>query len=297
MRCKLLSFAVVTTVLIGNGFAPAIGYTDAEVLALEISGELLAPPAILTQVESDLIAIRTEYSYFETIHVFPDWEPGELIVKLTAQAFAEFMAGEYHGMDDLNAKYGPVEMTVLIADLNSIFLDFLQNYNPILLAEIYVEAEGVVWVHPNGFFGDGNDIYCNSFNDVHIYTFRRAWGDCFGGCVYQHIWVIAVQDGEVDIIESYGDPPPEPTSATDPWSFIGRAKLFQNSPNPFNPNTSISFSIPNFLLVKLTICGIDGRHVSTLTDNDYTPGPHSVTWNGTDENGRAVASGTYIYRL
>ena len=88
-----------------------------------------------------------------------------------------------------------------------------------------------------------------------------------------------------------------PSRVSEPWSFIGRARLFQNHPNPFNPSTSIKFAVPNFLPVKLTIYGIDGRYISTLTDDDYIPGPHSVTWNGTDDQGRSVASGTYIYRL
>ena len=46
-------------------------FTDAEVIALELSGELLAPPELVNQVAADLAAVRAYEPYFETIHVLP----------------------------------------------------------------------------------------------------------------------------------------------------------------------------------------------------------------------------------
>ena len=68
-------------------------------------------------------------------------------------------------------------------------------------------------------------------------------------------------------------------------------------PNPFNPSTTIRFSLPTALPIQLSIYTLGGKQLATLLHESMPPGPHSVTWNGTDDKGRAVASGTYIYRL
>ncbi len=68
-------------------------------------------------------------------------------------------------------------------------------------------------------------------------------------------------------------------------------------PNPFNPTTTISFSIPKDDKVELSIYNIKGQKVKMLTSDHYLKGNHSVVWNGTDKNDKSVASGVYFYRL
>ena len=80
----------------------------------------------------------------------------------------------------------------------------------------------------------------------------------------------------------------------------GRSPLIlgQNFPNPFNPYTTIAFNIPKRGLVNLRVFDMAGRLVKNLIPAEpHTPGRHKVVWNGRDENGRQVASGTYFYRL
>ncbi len=73
--------------------------------------------------------------------------------------------------------------------------------------------------------------------------------------------------------------------------------LNQNYPNPFNPTTLIEFALPLASEVSLEIYNILGQHVRTLA-NGYTPGGYlSVNWDGLDQNGMELSSGTYIYRL
>ena len=74
-------------------------------------------------------------------------------------------------------------------------------------------------------------------------------------------------------------------------------ELHPNYPNPFNPTTTIVFSLPRTQQVRMCIYGLNGIRVNTLVNEVREAGTYSVTWNGTDDNGRAVASGTYIYRL
>jgi len=70
-----------------------------------------------------------------------------------------------------------------------------------------------------------------------------------------------------------------------------------NYPNPFNPTTTIKFSIQNDSEVELTICNIKGQKIRTLTQHRLSKGSHSIIWNGDDESGKAVSSGIYFYRL
>jgi hypothetical protein len=74
--------------------------------------------------------------------------------------------------------------------------------------------------------------------------------------------------------------------------------LDQNRPNPFNPSTTISFTLPAGSAVRLEIYDVSGRLVARLVgDERMSAGPHEVAWNGRDDSGRAASSGIYIYRL
>ena len=70
--------------------------------------------------------------------------------------------------------------------------------------------------------------------------------------------------------------------------------LSQNYPNPFNPTTTINYSLAADSNGEMTIFNIKGEVVKTFED---LAGENSVTWNGNDDNGNAVASGIYYYRL
>ncbi|MCK9334651.1 MAG: C10 family peptidase [Candidatus Cloacimonetes bacterium] len=74
-------------------------------------------------------------------------------------------------------------------------------------------------------------------------------------------------------------------------------KLFGNYPNPFNPETTISFDLAEQCPVTIEVFNIKGQKVRTLVRDSYAPGHHSVVWNGTDAKGRTVSSGVYFYRM
>ena len=61
--------------------------------------------------------------------------------------------------------------------------------------------------------------------------------------------------------------------------------------------TTISYQIPGAINVKLEIYSLLGQKILTLVDKEHEPGHHTITWNGRDHLGKAVASGVYIYRL
>ncbi len=74
-------------------------------------------------------------------------------------------------------------------------------------------------------------------------------------------------------------------------------KLFGNYPNPFNPETTISFDLANQCSVTIEVYNIKGQKVKTLAKDMFTPGHHTVVWNGTDSKGKSVSSGVYFYRM
>lgn len=73
--------------------------------------------------------------------------------------------------------------------------------------------------------------------------------------------------------------------------------LGQCYPNPFNPATTISFTLGEAVRVRLRIYDVSGRFVRELTDGRREAGLHSEIWDGTDQAGRGVSSGVYFYRL
>ena len=77
----------------------------------------------------------------------------------------------------------------------------------------------------------------------------------------------------------------------------GAKYSLSNYPNPFNPTTTISFSIPNDSEAEISIYNIKGQKVKTLTQNEFTKGNHSIIWNGENEFGNPVSSGIYFYKL
>ena len=77
--------------------------------------------------------------------------------------------------------------------------------------------------------------------------------------------------------------------------------LHGNTPNPFNPTTTIRFTVPGtkgaMTEATLEVFDLSGRRVATLLDGPVRSGPRAVVWNGADDRGRSVASGLYFARL
>ncbi len=66
------------------------------------------------------------------------------------------------------------------------------------------------------------------------------------------------------------------------------------APNPCNPVTSVNFDLDTARRVRLTVYDVSGRRVRTLADQTFPAGTQSVLWDGHDDDGRALASGTYV---
>lgn len=78
---------------------------------------------------------------------------------------------------------------------------------------------------------------------------------------------------------------------------LARASLAQNSPNPFNPSTSIAYTLAATAHAVIEIVDVSGGVVTRIDEGMQPAGAHTTLWNGRDSNGNPAASGVYFYRL
>jgi subtilisin family serine protease len=153
--------------------------------------------------------------------------------------------------------------------------------------------------------GDANaDCYVNYGDVKYIKDFLFAEGpapkypsnaDANGDCV--------VSIGDVSYLITYiylgGAPPLPGCSAPEGEEVVTlpQAVTLGNYPNPFNPETTIRYSLSEKARVSIDIFNLLGERVTTLVDEDQAAGEHLALWDGLDESGTSVATGVYFYRL
>ncbi len=76
-----------------------------------------------------------------------------------------------------------------------------------------------------------------------------------------------------------------------------KALISSNYPNPFNPSTTIAYSVPKDGLVKITIYNIKGQKVKELCNSEMLRGHHKLVWDGKDKHQRNVGSGVYFVKM
>ncbi len=106
-------------------------------------------------------------------------------------------------------------------------------------------------------------------------------------CVSDDAFIFMVDDVEIQA----------PTSNPEPGIPAVITALNGNYPNPFNPETTISFSVKETSPVAIEIYNVKGQLVKTLVNEVKASGNHTVVWNGKDNNGRNVTSGVYFYKM
>jgi hypothetical protein len=74
-------------------------------------------------------------------------------------------------------------------------------------------------------------------------------------------------------------------------------ELYRNYPNPFNPTTTIEYSLPKTEMVRITIYDMLGRFIKTLVNTNQTAGRYQISWDGTDEHNMPVAAGVFLYKM
>ena len=131
-----------------------------------------------------------------------------------------------------------------------------------------------------------NEIIVGTFSDLRVIDIAQESGDRYAWSTYRSN---GHRDGYFDI--SFA-------SSSSDWKNIpSEYALYDNYPNPFNPNTRFSYALPKNTRVKVTIHDISGRIVKTLINETQDAGKKLVTWNAKNETGLSVATGIYFYRI
>jgi hypothetical protein len=73
--------------------------------------------------------------------------------------------------------------------------------------------------------------------------------------------------------------------------------LHQNYPNPFNPITTLRYDLPENSYVNVTVYDMLGREIRTLVNTTQDAGFKSVLWNATNDYGKPVSAGVYLYKI
>jgi hypothetical protein len=141
-------------------------------------------------------------------------------------------------------------------------------------------------VYSNEVIGEDVEFYAYHGGEEAIYSISNVEefedGANLGQILSPYIWTIGSSTGIDDQIEL-----DVPT----------RYDLSQNYPNPFNPETTIRYALPEKSNVDLAIYNVQGQLVRTLVSEAKEAGYYKVIWDGTDDRGKAVPSGMYIYTM
>ncbi len=149
-----------------------------------------------------------------------------------------------------------------------------------MLVDARADEDGTLWV--GGFDTRGLDAAADLF---HL-RFRALGFDADPSLIR----FVEFVDDLAGAVEDGGPTPSGPSSY----------RLYQNHPNPFNPQTSIRFDVPaeaGSVPVTLAIFTVRGERVRTLIDEARAPGAYTEVWDGRDHNGVTVGSGVYFYSL
>ncbi|MDP8209104.1 MAG: T9SS type A sorting domain-containing protein [Candidatus Electryonea clarkiae] len=136
-------------------------------------------------------------------------------------------------------------------------------------------------------FNQQSELYIAPDGEHGVLT---AWTDFRGTMVEEHqddVYIMRVND--LTVTNGVG----KNSSVETPMVW----QLDTAYPNPFNPSTTIAFSVPTASKITLTVFDVLGREVTRLVDGKISAGKQSVVWNGRDSRGGQAASGMYFYKL
>ena len=239
--------------------------------------------------------------------------------------------GEVFMLDGINTEYtdssvpiGPFVYSVMpynsigdggIAETNGIWFGEGSIFNVFITCDDYpaettwdvVDSAGNVMNSggPYSTAGEIVDVDCQLAEGDYTFTIYDAYGDGIC-CAYGEGFYTLSLEGEV-IFDGNGEfLTEESTSFTvesgtgvgDDSAPILTATLNQNFPNPFNPTTTINFSIPEGgSNTELVVFNVKGQKVKSLINDVLPTDNYDVVWNGQDDTGNEVSSGLYFYKL
>lgn len=180
----------------------------------------------------------------------------------------------------------------------------------------------------HGAGSDGPDLYYAGGDSRTVWDIEYDGGSVISGGSYSYYAMVDVSDtpgdfiphrmaigGDMDsdgnkelVVQSVNQPSSAPTMYVVEWGTVGTREtrdlsvpksysLNQSYPNPFNPEATILYNLPESGHVTLRIYNTLGREIRTLVDKAQGSGSYRVEWNGTNNQGMKVSSGVYPYTI
>lgn len=184
----------------------AVDWTEEDMLAMEITGELLPPPDEVARITHELDLIREFEPKVASIHKFPSWEPGWLRLDINELAEPACQGNSSHEIYALIWQYLEGGWPLVDCEWRWGYMDitFQAPYNTLRLADEFEALDSVDAASAGDVYGDGDDI---TMNELGHYIFKRGWGDCPAGCDGKHYWEFQVDGDDVTLVQQYGSVP------------------------------------------------------------------------------------------
>jgi hypothetical protein len=191
----------------------------AEIIALYLSGELLAPLVLYERIHAELEYIWGEYTptypVLSQINYRAAFGQASAIGFFIDEATYNQLADSvYHAWDALNEMHEFETYRLHDTYYSGYIIDmyFRGRRHPCVLTEIYDSLPGFTapeWCGVAGSLGDYPNIYPRMAEDTISYLFRNAWGDCPAGCIYSEFWYFVSVDDSMNLVgywlPEYGD--------------------------------------------------------------------------------------------
>lgn len=164
--------------------------------------------------------------------------------------------------------------------------DVYSKYNMYYIRDIQVDTNNILWLG-NEFHG----LYSYDGKEFIRYEDPAGYRNAIFSIKIDETGVIWT--GGSNGLQSFH---PDPVGIKDQNPMSG-LKILKNSPNPFNPSTTIEFTLPSSGKANLTVYDIMGRKVRELVSGQVSAGMRTALWDGRDDSGKLVSSGVYFARL
>ena len=164
--------------------------------------------------------------------------------------------------------------------------------------------------------GEPFTVYINNGDAIFtkqtdIIPFEEMGWDYWGGWYPDFAMFINVIPGDMDgdldtdlFLSNYGEPlfvlynPSNELNINESMqNIVTEYNIHQNYPNPFNPVTTLRYDLPENAMINITIYDMLGRQVKTLINQTQDAGYKSIIWNATNNYGKPVSAGIYLYQI
>ena len=157
--------------------------------------------------------------------------------------------------------------------------------------DIFIDNDGTVWFMVSGYLHSFDGTVWDDHGKM---KFGSVMGTQFVIDQSDEVWIVSMTG--TGFIGSFNKNAIK-TEVAEGDEIPATLAITGNYPNPFNPSTTIEFTVARAGLAQLDIYNIAGQKVRTLLNDTMTAGTHSLVWNGRDDYGRALSSGVYFSRI